>query len=321
MPAREDLEHVMEAMEKARARVTLSLHPGPGETSFSRALLGAARSYGEAGGEAIEIVEGAPSGAPLATLTAGGRCTLRWQAVPEGPEAAPFLKALIGLSRGDGETGGVEAEIVVFIAPACPHCPRAVSSAIDVALSNGGVGVTVVDAQQFTALAEEHAVKSVPLTLIDGELRLTGVFEPAQLAEQLLGRGGGGYQARLLRSLIEEGLIARAARKILTPEGSGAFVSEWASSSTSSRMGLMLAAAEALSLDATALDDRVEALSRQLGSRDAALRGDTADLLGQIGHPSAEPRLLGLLDDSNPDVAEIASEALELVRSRGRVAH
>jgi HEAT repeat protein len=44
------------------------------------------------------------------------------------------------------------------------------------------------------------------------------------------------------------------------------------------------------------------------------LRGDTADLLGQIGHPSAREALKSLLKDPNPDVAEIAKEALEALR-------
>jgi len=321
MPSRKDLERLMEATQGARERVTLTLHPGPGETTFSAALMTAARSYADAAGGTIEVVEGEPGQEPSVTITARDRCTLRYQAVPEGPEAAPFVQSLIELSRGHGTQGGVQAEIVVFIAPTCPHCPRAVSSAIEVALANSGVSVTVVDAQQFPERAGRHAVKSVPLTIVDGELRLTGVHDPASIAEQLLNRDGEGYRTRVLRSLIEEGLMEQAARQIITPEGSGAFASLWATSTTSSRMGLMLAAAEALSLDATALDDRVETLSRQLGSGNAALRGDTADLLGQIGHPSAEPRLMRLLHDSNPDVAEIASEALEMVRARGRVAH
>ena len=321
MPEREELEHVMKAMQEATERVTLALVPGREDTTFSAALFRAARSYADAAGGAIDVVDGEPSDEPEVVLTAGDRCTLRYQAVPEGPEAGPFVNALIELARGDGAAGGVRSEITVFIAPTCPHCPRAVSSAIEVALANREVSVRVVDAQFFTGLAEKQAIKSVPLTLIDGELRLTGVVEASRLAEHLLERGGEAYRARVLRSLIEEGLIDRAARMIVTPDGSGAFAAEWATSTTSLRMGLMLAASEALMLDATALDGRVEAISRQLGSSDASLRGDTADLLGQIGHPSAEPGLEKLLDDSNPDVAEIASESLEQVRSRGRVAH
>ena len=44
---------------------------------------------------------------------------------------------------------------------------------------------------------------------------------------------------------------------------------------------------------------------------------DTADLLGRNGHRAATDALRALLDDPNPDVAEIASEALEEIEARG----
>ena len=44
---------------------------------------------------------------------------------------------------------------------------------------------------------------------------------------------------------------------------------------------------------------------------DVALRGDTADLLGRLAHPAARAALEELRHDPDPDVAEIAAEALE----------
>ena len=58
------------------------------------------------------------------------------------------------------------------------------------------------------------------------------------------------------------------------------------------------------------------ACSRSCGSEDPVLRGDTADLLGRIGHRAATDALRALLDDPNPHVAEIASEALEEIDDR-----
>jgi HEAT repeat protein len=46
-------------------------------------------------------------------------------------------------------------------------------------------------------------------------------------------------------------------------------------------------------------------------AKDPSRRGDTADLLGRIGHPDARPILEALMSDSNPEVAEAAEEALE----------
>ena len=61
-------------------------------------------------------------------------------------------------------------------------------------------------------------------------------------------------------------------------------------------------------------EQRIAALTAD----DAALRGDTADLLGKIGLPSAVEPLRGLLADENPDVAEIAQEAIDAIAEAGR---
>jgi HEAT repeat protein len=78
----------------------------------------------------------------------------------------------------------------------------------------------------------------------------------------------------------------------------------------------MMAVETALEDDRSALDGLVPGLLPILGSEDAVLRGDTADLLGRIGHRAARDRLRTLLEDPNPDVAEIASEALEEIEAR-----
>ena len=60
----------------------------------------------------------------------------------------------------------------------------------------------------------------------------------------------------------------------------------------------------------------VPGLLPNLAAEDPVLRGDTADLLGRIGHRAARNPLRTLLEDPNPDVAEIASEALEEIEAR-----
>jgi HEAT repeat protein len=78
-----------------------------------------------------------------------------------------------------------------------------------------------------------------------------------------------------------------------------------------------MAAEEALEAGREVLDHLVADLVPILCAEDATLRGDTADLLGRIGHPAAKDALESLQGDPNPDVAEIASEALEEIGDRG----
>ena len=80
-------------------------------------------------------------------------------------------------------------------------------------------------------------------------------------------------------------------------------------------MGLFLVAEEALKWNPDGLGDLAAHLIRGLEgegdlSNDPSRRGDTADLLGQIGHPDARPVLEALTRDENEEVAEAAREAL-----------
>jgi HEAT repeat protein len=80
----------------------------------------------------------------------------------------------------------------------------------------------------------------------------------------------------------------------------------------------MMAAEEALEENEEALDRIATNLLPLLGMEDAALRGDTADLLGRIGLSLAVDSLKALLKDPNPDVAEIAEEAIEEIQGSER---
>lgn len=217
-------------------------------------------------------------------------------------------------------TNGTEtdrsAELTVFMSPACPHCAQAVATAREVARETPGVSVRIVDAQEEPDEAASYAVRSVPTTVLDGDMTWVGAVSADELKEAIQARSDDGFAARSMRSLLESGRAAEVTRRLLDGSALGPFVEVWSGSTTSTRVGLMLAAGEALEADPGALDRLVVRLVPVLDSEDGALRGDTADLLGQVGHEDAVEALGKLLDDPNPDVAEIAADALEDIRSR-----
>jgi len=178
------------------------------------------------------------------------------------------------------------------------------------------VTVSLVDAQVETELATRYGVRSVPLTLVDRELGITGAYTPAELVDRLLGRDDAAYARDVLISLAEQGRFGDAASRISTPDGGAAFVQAWKGSATSLRIALMMAVEEALEEERASLDPLVGSLLPVLEAEDAALRGDTADLLGKIGHGDAREALEALLEDPNEDVAEIAGEAIEEIDER-----
>ena len=141
-----------------------------------------------------------------------------------------------------------------------------------------------------------------------------GVISPAGLVDRILTRGDKGHGARVFCSLVETGRLKDAASQILEGPGAVHLLDAWKKSSLSSRVGLMLVTEETLESDPRALDSIVSGLLPGLAAEDAALRGDTADLLGQIGHTDAVDALSALTKDPNPDVAEIATDSLDAIR-------
>lgn len=209
-----------------------------------------------------------------------------------------------------------DTEILLFIAPGCPVCPHQIRAVATVALASPHVVVEIVDATQDRTLAARYEVQSVPTTIIDNELIITGVTPAADLAARLVERQGPGAERMLFASLVESGRHEAAARRLADGRATEAFVELWARSTLESRMGLMLVAEEALDLAPDSLYDLVPHLVAGLQGQgplagDEARRGDTADLLGRIGHPDARPALEQLAGDTNEQVAEAARAALD----------
>jgi len=310
--------------------VHLVLRPAPDQTPLGSQLEDLVIRIAKAAEGAVTVRrdEGATLPAlPGLTLASGDRQPITYLASPEGHQAAPFVEALLELprcatkpadARGPLANLAEPVELLVFVASGCPHCPHAVRAANRLALESPLVTTTIVDAQWFPKLAERYAVRSVPVTLVDRGLTILEVLPPQALAKRILSRSELGYGIEVFRSLVEAGRHADAAARIIEGSGGEAFVAVWKGTTTFERVPLLIVAEEVLDADPTALDDLVPDLLPVLGAPDGALRGDTADLLGQIGHSAAAPALEALLSDPNPDVAEVAADALEAISERSQ---
>ena len=235
------------------------------------------------------------------------------------------LKALVDPSLVSALEGVLsplekEVDILLFVAPGCTACPHQVRTVAALTLANPNIAVEIVDATQEPEFAAQYDVRAVPTTVVDDELILVGVKHPQVLAEMLLAREGPEGELTLMASLVESGRVQDAGERLLygpDPEGTRkAFLNLWAQSSLQDRMGMTLVVEHALDLDREGLDDMVPLLIQGLEgegplSQDPSRRGDTAALLGLIGHPDARPVLEALSRDPNDEVAEAAADALE----------
>jgi hypothetical protein len=325
-----DSEKVREKLAHSKGSLDIILHPAAGEESaLEEPLTEVARQLELLSGGALSVERGDGIGLvalPCLTIAHRGVGRIHYQALPHGPLGRPFVEALLGPTRNgpDPSEHWMErlaalerpAELLVFVGASCPHCPGAVRSANRLALASTLVTVSIVDVQAHSNLAERFNVRAVPLTILDGDLAVTGVVGPAELVDKILSRDDESHGRELLLSLVEQGRFGHAALRIRTAPGAAHFVALWDGSATSLRIGLMMAVETALEDDHAALDGLVAGLLPVLRHEDAALRGDTADLLGKIGHRAAADALRALLDDPSRDVAEIASEALEEIDER-----
>ncbi|MCP4604620.1 MAG: hypothetical protein GY847_29545 [Proteobacteria bacterium] len=327
MLSKPEIETIQNVLKDLEAPFDLIFHPPQEESQLSSELLDTARRIESSVGANLKVHfenDAQLVARPALTLSYQGRGNLHYLTVPGGLEAPPFIEALMGLVRNATGSGqeweqglrGLErpAELLVFVASQCPHCPQAAREAVKIALASPKVTTSIIDAQHFPKLAERFQARSVPLTVLDKGFSWTGVVPASELAEQILSRDSVDHQAAAFNSLIEHNRLDEAVQQICAGSGSSHFLAAWKKSITSSRIPLMLVAEEVLEQETGALDGIVPNLVEVLQSEDAALRGDTADLLGRIGHQTAVPGLETLLDDPNPDVAEIAAEAIEEIR-------
>lgn len=307
-------------MSDPQGEITLVVHGDARQPSRTEALRRAAlEAVGQHRGS-VTAIDGdgvGPPALPALTLRVGTRDAAHWLAVPEGPEAAPFAAALqrfLADGRTRGDEGSQTSRVDVFVAAACPNCPRAVDAALRVAADDRAVTVVVVvDAQEFPDMAEAIPVRSVPTTVVDGGATFVGEVTADQLRQTLAGRGAPGQTEAVLRSLVEAGRLEAAGRWIAENDAGRSFARMWREAAMESRIGLTLAAEHALEADARALDASVPDLVELLDTPEAGRRGDTVDLLGRIAHPDARNALVLLRTDPDPDIAEAAAEAVDAI--------
>ncbi len=286
----------------------LDLGPDP-EDAFAKALIEVLERLVALQPEKLELVQVAAGTHPSVTMR-----NIRFQAVPLDHELEPFLDLLVLLSHSaaPGEPVIPEVTVEILVAPTCPNCPLVVRACGEVASQRPEIELVIIDVQYFTDLA--RSVRSVPTVIVDGTHTVVGMISADGLRELLQSREAPDYPVKTLASMIDNGRAEEAAPLLADERGQASLATLLGDGTLQQRMGLMLAVEAALDRDPHVLDGAVPLLLPLLETGDATVRGDTADLLGQIGAPGARQALKQLLSDENPDVREVAAESLEMLR-------
>ena len=139
------------------------------------------------------------TGIPAVVLLREGEDTrIRFLGAPAGYEFMSLVEGLI--LAGTGESG-LSAEskalvaahvtgpldILVFVTPTCPHCPRAVTLAHRMAVEHPLIRATCVEATEFLDLSQRYQVTGVPKTVVNGTIEILGALPESVFVRTAVG--------------------------------------------------------------------------------------------------------------------------------------
>ena len=155
-----------------------------------------ARQYGIDRAPAVAIVYQDSSVASADAAWLDSR--IRFLGAPAGYEFVSLAQAVMlagGRESALSETSrqrlaAVDRSVVmhVFTTPTCPHCPRAVALAHEMAFASPNVTAYAVEATEFPDLARRYAVTGVPKTVVNDQVEILGALPEDAYVEQALGQ-------------------------------------------------------------------------------------------------------------------------------------
>lgn len=150
---------------------------------------GRAAEYGVDRVPAVALVGRNPDGTPRDSH-------IRFLGTPAGYEFISLIRAILLVGGGPSmlsddsraKLTAIDApmDMHVFSTPTCPHCPRAVTLAHEIAWANPHVTAYAIDATGYADLSRQYRVTGVPKTVINGRVEILGAVPEDTFIEQTL---------------------------------------------------------------------------------------------------------------------------------------
>jgi glutaredoxin-like protein len=133
----------------------------------------------------------------IALLRNGEDTRIRFLGAPAGYEFRSLVDALILAGTGDSGLSAesrqtiadhvrAPLELLVFVTPTCPHCPRAVTLAHRMAVESPHISAVCVEATEFLDLSRKYHVTGVPKTVVNESVEILGALPEAQFVKQVV---------------------------------------------------------------------------------------------------------------------------------------
>lgn len=202
-------------------------------------------------------------------------------------------------------------DALLFISPDCPHCP-AVLAALTALLKEGLLGrLEVVNLAAHPAAAAELGVKSVPWLRL-GPFEAEGATSPGELRCWALGAEDEELVAQHIHDLLISGQRHRVENLLRRePRFCSAFPRLLRDPEASMAVRLGIGAVLEEFQGGAVARGIVAELGELARYGDPRSRADACYFLSLIGGPETPPLLRACLQDADPEVREIAAEALQ----------
>jgi glutaredoxin-like protein len=119
---------------------------------------------------------------------------IRFLGTPAGYEFISLIRAILLVAGGPSMLSDASREKLaaidkpmtmhVFSTPTCPHCPKAVTLAHEVAWANPNVTAYAVEATEYPDLARRYRVTGVPKTIVNDRVEILGAVPEDAFIEQ-----------------------------------------------------------------------------------------------------------------------------------------
>ena len=136
---------------------------------------------------------------PAIVLDSDGSDRVKFYGIPAGYELATIVEDIKTISRGVSPLSmetrkqlrrvTQPVHIQVFVTPSDTDCPGMARLAHAIALECPHVTADVVEVQEFPSLAQNYAVRSVPLTVINEYTKVSGAIPEPQMLQHVLAAG------------------------------------------------------------------------------------------------------------------------------------
>jgi len=121
---------------------------------------------------------------------------IRYAGIPAGHEFGSLVNDIVRISSRDSGLHEKTREFIeslteplhlqVFVTPTCPHCPRAVLTAHQMAMESDLIQAEMVEATEFPELSQKYNISGVPNTIINhGAGSVVGGVPEGMLVQEL----------------------------------------------------------------------------------------------------------------------------------------